>query len=264
MKLAVKNDGELAKKDENASGLGILRGAMAWLQFQAYDFKGVREIANCQAPESCPPKLRLRNAILLGFAYFEDGEYDRALQCFKEVRNHSNNRSLLNWYWRMLAHLGLTETWLALGDLGKANLEADALEEAVSACGDSYMESLALETMTRLALANGKQHDAERYIAKALETVAAVKIPLTTWRVHAVAWEVYRQSKQAKATVHRSLAQSTIQQIANSLNDVESLRQSFLAAREVRGFLSQAQETALKNPPRPKQQVVAAGTAQIF
>jgi len=241
MKLAEKNDSELARKDENASWLSILQGAMVFLHFQAYEFKGIKEMANSQRPDACSPKLRLRNSILLGYAYFEEGEYEQALRYFEEVRDHSNNRSVLHWYWRLLAQLGLTETWLVLRDLAKANAQADILEQSISACGDSYLKALTWETRAKLALANGKQAEAEQYILKGLETIAAVDVPLTAWRIHAAAWQVYRQTNRAKAKMHRSLAQSIVRQIADSLGEVESLRQSFLAARDVRSILSEEQ-----------------------
>jgi len=251
MKLAEKNDSELSRKGKNASWMGILQGAMVFLQFQSYEFKGVREIANSQGPDSCSPKLRLRNAILLGYAHFEEGDYEQALKYFEEVRDQSNNRSVLHWYWRLLAQLGLTETWLALGNLAKANLAAGVLEQSISTCGDSYLKALTWEVRARLAMANGKQSEAERYILKGLETMAAVDVPLTAWRIHAAAWEVYRQTNRAKAKMHRSLAQNIVRQIADSLREVESLRQAFLAAKGIRSVLDEGQ-SAMKDSQTPR------------
>ena len=251
MKLAQKNDGEPARGDETVSWLSILQGAMVFLQFQAYEFKGIKEIAKNQGPDGCSPKLRLRNSILLGYAHFEEDEYEQALRYFQEVRDQSNNRSVLHWYWRILAQLGLTETWLTLGNLAKANVEADILEQSISTCGDSYLKALTWEIRAKLAMANGKQSEAERYILKGLETIEAVEIPLTAWRIHAAAWEVFRQTNRAKAKIHRSMAQSIVTQIADSFGEVESLRQAFLAAKAIRNILDEGQST--KNSEAPMQ-----------
>lgn len=241
MKLMEKNDSELVKKDENASWLGILRGTLVWLHWQAYDFAGIRELSKQQAECSAcniSPKARLRTAILQGFTDLTIGEYDRAAQCFQEVLDHFTRRTVLHWYWGTLARLGLSETWLASGNLAKANIEADALEQAVSVCGDSYIKALAWETRARLALAEGKQEKAEQYILKGLETIASVDVPLAAWRVHAAAWEVYRETDRARSNTHRASAQDIIAQIADSLDEVESLRESFLSAQDVRHILS--------------------------
>jgi len=142
------------------------------------------------------------------------------------------------WYWPLLARLGLSETWLLSGDLARANIEADALEQAASECGDSYIKALAWEVRARLALAEGKQESAEQYIVKGLDTITAVEVPLAAWRVHAAAWEVYREVDRIRANTHRSQAQNIIAQIANSLEEVESLRESFLSAQDVRNIMS--------------------------
>jgi len=153
----------------------------------------------------------------------------------------------------MLAQLGLSESWLALGDLTKANAEADAVEETVCTCGDAYLKALTWDTKARLALANGKQHSAEHYVLKGLETVAAGQVPLAAWRIHAAAWQVYRETNPAKASVHLSLAQRNIQELADSLKDVESLRQSFLGAKDVRRILAEGQEATLRDAAQPRQ-----------
>lgn len=241
MKLMAKNDGELAKKSENASWLGILTGTLIWLHWQAFDFAGIRELST-QEMASCDcnisPKAKMRTAILQGFTDLTMGEYDRAAQCFQEVRDQFSHRTVLHWYWGMLARLGLSETWLASGDLPRAKVEADALEPDVSRCGDSYLKALAWETRGRLALAEGNQQKAEQYIRKGLDTINSVEVPLAAWRVHAAAWEVYREIDSARADAHRASAQDIIAQIADSLEQVEALRESFLSAQEVRNILS--------------------------
>lgn len=240
MKLMEKNDSELVKRDENASWLAILRGTLTWLHWQAYDFSGLKELLKQKMEGACDlsAKVKLGPAILQGFTELMSGEYDRAAQCFQEVRDLCSHRTVLHWYWKMLAGLGLVETWLASGDLAKANVEAEALERSASECGDSYLKALTWETRARLALAEGNQKRAEAYIHKGLETIAAVDVPLAAWRVHAAAWEVFRETDSDRAHAHRSSAQNVIAQIADSLQEVEALRESFLSAQDVRHIMS--------------------------
>lgn len=241
MKLIEKNESQLADDDKNASWLGILRGTLVWVHLQAYDFKGVRELSRREMEcDNCKvlPKTRMRTAILNGFAELADGNHQEAIQCFEEVHRHSAQRTVMHWYWRMLAQLGLSEAWLAAGDLARANAEADALEQTISVCGDSYVQTATWEIRARIALAEGNQEKAESYVRRGLETIRTADVPLTAWRVHAVAWDVYRESDRPKANAHRSLAQDIIAQIADSLQEVEVLRESFLSAQEVRQIVS--------------------------
>ena len=64
--------------------------------------------------------------IATGYAALEQGKYDDAARRFAQVLDPKKSpKFFLHWYWRMNAQLGLSNVWLASGNLRKARLEAD-------------------------------------------------------------------------------------------------------------------------------------------
>lgn len=102
--------------------------------------------------------------------------------------------------------------------------------------------------MLQLKHASGAQKRAEQHILHALEALQMADIPVAAWRVHAIAWEVYRVTDPSKAEIERAKAQSVVLQIAESLEDFELLRECFLSANPVRRVLGEATETTAPSP----------------
>src|SRR5260370_42582873 len=75
--------------------------------------------------------------VAAGYAELHRGEYYKAIEYFSQVRDpETTPKFFLHWFWRMTAQLGLSNVWLASGDLAKARGEADAfLESALSTAG---------------------------------------------------------------------------------------------------------------------------------
>ena len=62
--------------------------------------------------------------------------------------------------------------------------------------------------------------------------------PLAAWRVHATAFELYRNSGDRDlAERHLALSRETVMKLANSLPTEEPLRQTYLSAPVVREIL---------------------------
>jgi tetratricopeptide (TPR) repeat protein len=245
------NEGiELAKRNENAPWLGILISTLAWLRWEVYDFDGVQVLAiDGEQCGAFTPELQVRLRaptnvarkmvqVVQGFTHIAMGRYDCAHRSFEEVRDQpAHPKAGLAWYRRLFARWGLVETWFASGDLARAQAEADALVENVSACGDQYLKARVWEMMARLALAREDWHRAEQCVRRGLEAVTASDVPLAAWRVHATASDVFRRSDSSRADAHRSRARSIILALADSLQDVEPLRRSLLDAAPVRHVL---------------------------
>jgi hypothetical protein len=241
---------ELARKNENAPWLGILLSTLAWLRWEAYDFDGVRALSidveqtgavapglhvQLRAPTNVARKMVL---ILQGFTDLATGHFDRALQCFERVREDATQtKSGLSWHRQLFARLGMAETRLALGDLPQASAEADALLQEVSICGDQYLKGRMWDMRARLAMTSGETDRAEQSLLRGLEVVTATEVPLAAWRIHATASDFYRQTHGCRADTHRRRAKSIVLQLARSLENVESLRLSFLGALPVRRIL---------------------------
>jgi len=62
---------------------------------------------------------------------------------------------MLDWYWRMLLESGLTEVWLAKGDLVQARLQAERFLEITLATAKRTWQALAWEANVRVAMTEG-------------------------------------------------------------------------------------------------------------
>src|SRR5262249_5932334 len=226
---------DFAKENSNATWLDYLHSALMTLRWRTGDFGGVRELWREYGTTGvCNPHTRLSMGVCMGFAELAALEYGTARRYFSEVRDYPTHpKTVMQWRWRMYARLGLTETWLAEENLSRASVEADALAIAVAAFGDPMMKSLAWELKARLAMVSRAQKKAEEYVARGLDIVNAVDVPLAAWQVQTAAWAVYRKSQPKRAEAHRSKAQTAILQLAASLTGIESLQQSLLASPRV-------------------------------
>src|SRR5262249_16480328 len=249
---------ELAQRNHNPTWLGIFRGYMIWVRFQACDFRGVRELSNSVSEAGMAPaslQVRLQTNTFKGFADLASDQLDSAFACFRNVRDHSDHpKSLLSWYWRGYARLGLSEAWLASGQVANAELEAATARGTVGTWREAFMKALAWEVSARVALTAADQKRSEEYIGQALDIVEAVEVPLASWQVHATAWDVHREINQKKADGYRSKAQALILQIAESLEEFESSRELFLRDSRVRRVLGNTPVSASQRSPSHRRQ----------
>ena len=73
------------------------------------------------------------------------------------------------------------------------------------------------------------------------------ELPLASWRVHATAFEFYRNAgDRDSAERHRDLSRETIMKLASSLPAEEPLRQTFLSAPMVLKVLREAETPRLR------------------
>jgi hypothetical protein len=241
---------ELAKRNEVAPWLGILLSTLAWLKWETHDYQGLEALTRRideLAATAHGPKMWLRATakvagatmtLLQGFADLAAGRHEQALQRFAAMTDpRPGPRFGLSWYRRMFAQLGASETWLALGKVTKATADADDLVEAALEHGDAYLRARALELRTRIALVSGEIETAERYAQRAVEAVTVYDVPLAVWRVQSTAWAVLQHRHPSIAEGHRLAAERAIHALADTLIDVQPLRQSFLGAAAVRRVL---------------------------
>jgi hypothetical protein len=140
----------------------------------------------------------------------------------------------LDWYWRMPLAAGLTEMWLAKGDLVRAQQEAEQLLDLALATDERTWQGLAWEINARVARANREESRARDCIARGLSTVQGFEVPLAAWKVHATAAHIEEESGNLEsARSHLDLSRATIMQLANSMEQQEPLRAIFLSAPAV-------------------------------
>ena len=136
-----------------------------------------------------------------------------------------------DWYWRMPIAAGLSEVWLAKGDLVRARLEAEQLLDLALATDERTWQGLAWEINARVALASRDESRARDCIARGLSTVQSFEVPLAAWKVHATAAHIEEESGNLEsARSHLDLSRATIMQLANSMKQQEPLREIFLSA----------------------------------
>jgi len=159
---------------------------------------------------------------------------------------------MLDWYWRMLLESGLTEVWLAKGDLVQARSQAERFLEITLATSERTWQALAWEANARVAMAEDDVQRAQDCIAKALSTMEGFEVPLAAWRVRATAADLAQHAGNEELAAHnRELSRATILKLANSLPAEESLRNTFLSAPSVSKVLGNAERSSQIESSRP-------------
>jgi hypothetical protein len=104
--------------------------------------------------------------------------------------------------------------------------------ESAQSTADPNLKALALEINARVAFADHDSIGSRDHIQNALAIVAAFDVPVAAWRVHAAAWELCPNQKEAEG--YRAVAKDTLLKIADSFEADEPLRASLLSAAPVR------------------------------
>src|SRR5262249_36824968 len=105
------------------------------------------------------------------------------------------SKFFLHWYWRMIAQLGLSDVWLASGNLPKARLAADRFLQSALATAEPNLHALAWDVDARVAMAEKNAKAAEEKIENGLAVLQASDTPTTGWRSPAPGPALSRQAK---------------------------------------------------------------------
>jgi len=231
-----------ARKNVSESHILWLQIHQAWLHLHALDFMGVLAICRSAlallrdpALRAAPPPQLRRALICSGAASAAVGDYARALEDLSAARSEMDRQTVFfDWYWRMPIAAGLSEVWLAKGDLVRARLEAEQLLDLALATDERTWQGLAWEINARVALANRDESRARDCIARGLSTVQGFEVLLAAWKVHATAAHIEEESGNLEsARSHLDLSRATIMRLANSMEQQEPLREIFLTAPAV-------------------------------
>ena len=235
---------DAAEKNGNKLWFCAFSGMEAWLRTLAFDFQGARKLCDAVLPMCTGKPGRTPRAVTLlsaGDAEVGLGNYQEAARCFSEVKSMTDEHFYMYWYWRVRSVLGLARTWLESGSVDNARREADCFLLAVLSTADPNMQALAWEMKTRVAIAEGDWARAEESIQGALAVLEKCEVPMSAWRVHATASELFRlQKKDESAEQHRAQAETGIHALARSFPEQEQLCAIFLAADPVRRILGAA------------------------
>jgi hypothetical protein len=244
-----------AEKNGNSPWLFVFREA--WLRTLVLDYEGARQLGDAVVDGATgylrgQPKTIGR--VAKGYLEIQRGNYDLALACFQQVLDPQlTPRFFLHWYWRMQAQLGIANAWLAAANLTRARHEVDRFLESALSTADPNLQALAWDLDTRMAMAEKGRKRAEDSLEKGLAILEEFEIPVTAWRVHATAYDLYRQTKKHSAEPQRARAEVYIRALADSFAPDEPLRGTFLAAAPVSRILNRA--ASVRAPQRSSSSV---------
>lgn len=215
-----------------------LRLYQAWIRLEAMDFAGVLNICQSLLPalgSSARTPWRRFCTILAASADAEMGKFERALDRFAAVRAEMNRQTVIHdWYCRMLLQAGLTELWIARGDLPQARQNGQIFLEVTLATAERTWQARAWEINARIAMAERDLTRAEMCISRALGAMEGFETPLAAWQVHATAADIHECLMNSDgASYHREASHSIIMKLAKSLDADENLRNMFLSAPTV-------------------------------
>ena len=229
----------------------LARMERAELQIHAMDFAGAQQfLESVYSSLADIPSVYRQWLIWAGLAEAGLGEHERALEYLLRCREEMDRQPLVtDWYNRVRLQWALTTTWLSKGELATARIEAEHFVNVAMTLPERTFRGLAFEANARLALAEGELPRAKDCIARAVKEMEGFETPLTAWRVHATASELYQQMGEPDvAEGHRELSRATIMKLANSLSLDEPLRKTFLSAPVVEEILRSGAFTFSSSP----------------
>lgn len=237
-----------ASPDENLARYWLLSFREAWVRIVAFDFEGARRI--CQSTGKAGGEHPDAQALFIdqmaaGYVALHAGEYSRAIEHFRFVRDSEPTRKFfLHWEWRMLAQLESSNTWLLAGNLSHARTAADNFLASARCTSDPFLQALAWDLNTRVALAENDWSAARESIQQAVATVDRVE-NLAAWQVYATAWQFHCLVKEdGLAQQNHARARASVLKIADTFPLNEPLRATFLAAAPIRRILDETQAAA--------------------
>ena len=232
-----------ASADENQARSWLLSFREAWVRMLIFDFQGALHICQAIVGASAhyhPAQPQAICHMAQGYMALHRQEYGQAIECFKQVHDlNVGTKFFLHWAWRQLARLESGNAWLLSGNIANARKASDKLSKSALSTADPYLQALAWDLKTRVAMAENNWTGAREYIQQGLAIVDKCEMLVAAWQTHATAWQLYRHAKEnKKAETHRERAEACILRIANSFEPEEPLRAVFLAAEPIRRILS--------------------------
>jgi len=242
-----------AEKNGHLPWLICLRLALAWLHEQAGDYVRARELSEQGLKQSQALQFkqgRLLSVLLLGSAQLGLKQYERAIQCFRDITYlFERERGLQVGPVQIVLSHCLSAYWWAQGDFTRARQEAERLCELAAHPGERTYLALGKRLLAEIAFAERKWGQAEAVVSQALAVLEGAEAPLAEWRVCATAAQLHqRRGDKAEAQTYWTRSAAVLKRLADSLSEVPALRHSLLNAPRVRGVLRRARIESHRRP----------------
>jgi len=218
----------------------LLRSEVASLHIEAFDFERAAAIAREELLQEVLTDSARQSAMFqLGFALLGLGKLDEAYATLSapELAQAAEGPAM-PWSWKLRLLQGLTQVWLARGDLDRARREAEALQARAATADEPRLRAEAARLLAEIALQGGHLSDAEVHLREAQAAIEACELPLVEWRIAATAARVHdRQRRRTDAQAARLRAAALVHQLVDSLPPEHELRRSFLEHASLREVL---------------------------
>jgi tetratricopeptide (TPR) repeat protein len=224
-----------AQKNGNSPWAGIFQATLGWLRFQAGDLAGASEIAedllrsNTEEPAG---QVRTMAMVISGYVSLQTGDSSRALEGFRKVcGREARPRFFFDWYWRIVARLGLGQAYRAAGEKARASEEVDLAIEAAQSIADRSLQAWAWESRARIACSEEDWERAGECLREARPALSDGEVPHVAWRVHETAATWHRaKGEEAKAKMSLAKAAEATRLLADSFEQGEPMRETLLRA----------------------------------
>ena len=230
-----------AAKNGNPDLARLLHINSAYIHLHGMDFDGAWQISESIRGLPAWEGLRRFGGIVAGCADVGRSALQSALEQLLAVRHDMERQPLMeDWQLNMPLQWGLTEAWLAKGDLAQARLEGELFLKITLAAEERTWRALAFEANARVAIGEGDLLKAQGFMIQALQAMEGFEVPLAAWRVHGTASALHERMREpGPAEKHRELSRAIIMKLANSMPVEEPLRKKFLLAPAVRNLLEE-------------------------
>ena len=154
------------------------------------------------------------------------------------------------WLWRMVIAWGLTDAYLASGDVTAARARSEEFRALAYRTQERTWRAMACETGARVALAEGELSTAQARVREGWQETDLGPLPLVEWRLHAVEVAVRSAAGDPDgAARHRQACADALAALAQTLPEGHSAREALMSARP---FVGPRPNTAgLHAPPTP-------------
>jgi DNA-binding winged helix-turn-helix (wHTH) protein len=228
---------KMAMENGNEPWEGVFRAILAWLSQEATDYANARRLAAEileKHTEEPPGQVRTMALLTNAFADFHTGHPSRAVKTLLQIRDRAlYPKFFLQWYWKLVAQLGLANAYYEMGDLTNAGIESQRLLDKTELTADPAMKALALEIQARIAAASGDISRARECVKASLAALKPADPPPAAWRVHWTAALVCQQmGDMAAADFHQTCARAILRRLTDSVDTADPLRQALLEAAE--------------------------------